>query len=102
MIALSHDTSSAERGHYNVLSYDFLAFSAPFFWLRVLLYLDTYRFFGVCFLGSRPRPTTDRISGNAGGGQSHDERVHHLLCSAIGAIARISPSFHRTGRRGQW
>lgn len=30
----------------NTLSYNFLAFSAPMFWLRLLLYLDTFRFFG--------------------------------------------------------
>jgi hypothetical protein len=49
MVALSHTTDSDPRIHYNVLSYDFLAFAAPFFWLRILLYLDTYRFFGVRF-----------------------------------------------------
>jgi len=34
------------REHYNELSYNFLAFSAPFFWIRLLLYLDSFRFFG--------------------------------------------------------
>ena len=46
MIALGHDVGSSVRGRYNVLSYNFLAFSAPMFWMRILLYLDTYRFFG--------------------------------------------------------
>jgi hypothetical protein len=30
----------------NELSYYFLAFTAPMFWMRLLLYLDTFRFFG--------------------------------------------------------
>ncbi|EFX04001.1 potassium ion channel [Grosmannia clavigera kw1407] len=34
------------REHYNELSYNFLAFSAPMFWIRLLLYLDSFRFFG--------------------------------------------------------
>jgi hypothetical protein len=34
------------RARYNQLSYNFLAFSAPMFWMRLLLYLDTFRFFG--------------------------------------------------------
>lgn len=46
MIALSHDYDSDERMDNNKLSYNFLAFSAPMFWMRLLLYLDTYRFFG--------------------------------------------------------
>lgn len=54
MVALSHSNPSEDRTHYNVLSYNFLAFSAPFFWLRLLLYLDTYRFFGVSFYSSFP------------------------------------------------
>lgn len=35
-----------EREKYNELSYNFLAFSAPMFWGRLLLFLDTFRFFG--------------------------------------------------------
>ena len=35
-----------DRGRFNELSYNFLAFSAPMFWMRLLLYLDTFRFFG--------------------------------------------------------
>ncbi|KAF2503141.1 hypothetical protein BU16DRAFT_521748 [Lophium mytilinum] len=46
MIALSHPTHHEKRREFNELSYNFLAFSAPMFWMRLLLYLDTYRFFG--------------------------------------------------------
>lgn len=46
MIALSHPMGHSTRGKFNVLSYNFLAFSAPMFWMRLLLYLDTFRFFG--------------------------------------------------------
>lgn len=46
MIALAHDDGSGMRHQYNELSYNFLAFSAPMFWIRLLLYLDSYRFFG--------------------------------------------------------
>ncbi|KAF3937285.1 hypothetical protein ABW19_dt0201221 [Dactylella cylindrospora] len=45
-IALSEPKDSGERGHYNTLSYNFLAFSAPMFWCRILLYLDSFRIFG--------------------------------------------------------
>lgn len=34
------------REKFNELSYNFLAFSAPMFWIRLLLYLDSFRFFG--------------------------------------------------------
>ncbi|KAF2742283.1 hypothetical protein M011DRAFT_412874 [Sporormia fimetaria CBS 119925] len=46
MIALGHGLGSEKRGHFNQESYNFLAFTAPMFWLRLLLYLDTFRFFG--------------------------------------------------------
>ncbi|KAF2821253.1 hypothetical protein CC86DRAFT_360008 [Ophiobolus disseminans] len=46
MIALGHPYGEARRGRLNELSYDFLAFTAPMFWMRLLLYLDTFRFFG--------------------------------------------------------
>ena len=48
MIALGHplDDGDGRRGHFNELSYNFLAFSAPMFWMRLLLYLDNIRFFG--------------------------------------------------------
>lgn len=47
MIALGYpDRHHPEREKFNQLSYNFLAFSAPMFWMRLLLYLDTFRFFG--------------------------------------------------------
>ena len=49
LVALSHPTGSDDDGQrrkFNELSYNFLAFSAPMFWMRLLLYLDTFRFFG--------------------------------------------------------
>ncbi|KXL49513.1 hypothetical protein M433DRAFT_454257 [Acidomyces richmondensis BFW] len=46
MIAFSQEPGSGSRRRFNVLSYDFLAFSAPMFWGRLLLYLDGVRFFG--------------------------------------------------------
>lgn len=49
-VAISHEPSnSIERGpreHLNTLSYNFLACCAPMFWMRLLLYLDSFRFFG--------------------------------------------------------
>lgn len=49
-IALSHplepDGTRGARERFNELSYNFLAFSAPMFWMRLLLYLDSIRFFG--------------------------------------------------------
>ncbi|KAH7359805.1 hypothetical protein BKA66DRAFT_426775 [Pyrenochaeta sp. MPI-SDFR-AT-0127] len=46
MVALGHPLHDHQRSRYNTLSYDFLAFTAPMFWIRLLLYLDTFRFFG--------------------------------------------------------
>jgi hypothetical protein len=46
MCAYGAGSDEEKRSHYNVLSYDFLAFGAPMFWMRLLLYLDTFRFFG--------------------------------------------------------
>ncbi|EON63573.1 hypothetical protein W97_02801 [Coniosporium apollinis CBS 100218] len=46
MIALGHNPGDPKRAHFNELSYNFLAFSAPMFWGRLLLYLDAFRFFG--------------------------------------------------------
>jgi hypothetical protein len=48
-IALGHaiDDPNGFRHHYTTLSYAFLAVSAPMFWARLLLYLDSFRFFGV-------------------------------------------------------
>jgi len=46
LVAYSHTSDHTLRMHFNELSYNFLAFTAPMFWMRLLLYLDTYRFFG--------------------------------------------------------
>ncbi|MCJ1262872.1 hypothetical protein MMC22_002742 [Lobaria immixta] len=46
MVALGYSPGDAQRQKFNELSYNFLAFSAPMFWMRLLLYLDTFRFFG--------------------------------------------------------
>lgn len=47
-IALGHDLHDGDgvRQHFNTLGYNFLAVSAPLFWVRLLLYLDSFRFFG--------------------------------------------------------
>ncbi|KAI0438600.1 hypothetical protein F4803DRAFT_569411 [Xylaria telfairii] len=46
-VALSHSLEDVEkREKFNSLSYNFLAFTAPMFWARLLLYLDSFRFFG--------------------------------------------------------
>ncbi|GAW23393.1 hypothetical protein ANO14919_129510 [Xylariales sp. No.14919] len=45
-VALSHSPDDVEhREKFNSLSYNFLAFTAPMFWGRLLLYLDSFRFF---------------------------------------------------------
>jgi hypothetical protein len=48
MVALAHSSNTQDevRRRFNVLSYNFLAFTAPMFWMRLLLFLDTFRFFG--------------------------------------------------------
>lgn len=48
LVALGHPVgeNNGQRRKFNELSYNFLAFSAPMFWMRLLLYLDTFRFFG--------------------------------------------------------
>ncbi|CAJ2512489.1 Uu.00g055040.m01.CDS01 [Anthostomella pinea] len=47
IVAFTHPwDDDGERKKYNQLSYNFLAFTAPMFWARLLLYLDSYRFFG--------------------------------------------------------
>ena len=46
IIGLAHHQGTDERFHYSVLSYNLLAFVAPMFWSRLLLYLDSFRFFG--------------------------------------------------------
>ncbi|KAI6381173.1 hypothetical protein MCOR32_003632 [Pyricularia oryzae] len=40
------EDGKTDREQLNELSYNFLAVSAPLFWIRLLLYLDTFRFFG--------------------------------------------------------
>ncbi|KAF2964412.1 hypothetical protein GQX73_g9173 [Xylaria multiplex] len=46
-MALSRSPDDIEgREKFNSLSYNFLAFTAPMFWARLLLYLDSFRFFG--------------------------------------------------------
>ena len=46
MIALGHRLDDPNRRRMNEFSYDFLAFTAPMFWMRLMLYLDGFRFFG--------------------------------------------------------
>ncbi|KAI5917689.1 hypothetical protein F4810DRAFT_640843 [Camillea tinctor] len=48
IVAFTHGGNHDEdaRRRYNQLSYNFLAFTAPMFWARLLLYLDSFRFFG--------------------------------------------------------
>lgn len=48
IVALTHspDADDERRMELNKLSYHIFAFSAPMFWLRMMLYLDTFRFFG--------------------------------------------------------
>ncbi|RYP71968.1 hypothetical protein DL769_004573 [Monosporascus sp. CRB-8-3] len=49
LVAFSHsweENDGATRRLYNELSYSFLSFTAPMFWGRLLLYLDSFRFFG--------------------------------------------------------
>ncbi|KAI1276904.1 hypothetical protein F5Y07DRAFT_365424 [Xylaria sp. FL0933] len=46
-VALSRSPDDIKaREKFNSLSYNFLAFTAPMFWGRLLLYLDSFRFFG--------------------------------------------------------
>ncbi|KAG5994878.1 hypothetical protein E4U52_000621 [Claviceps spartinae] len=46
IIGLTASEGSNSREHYSKLSYNMLAFIAPMFWCRLLLYLDSFRFFG--------------------------------------------------------
>lgn len=46
VIGLSHSRDSKERTDFNQLSYNLLSFVAPMFWSRLMLYLDSFRFFG--------------------------------------------------------
>jgi hypothetical protein len=51
-VALAHSSSTQDeqRQLYNELSYNFLAFAGPMFWMRMMLYLDSFRFFGAMFV----------------------------------------------------
>ncbi|KAF6828255.1 potassium ion channel [Colletotrichum plurivorum] len=46
IVGLTHQEGDETREFFNKLSYNFLAFSAPMIWSRLLLYLDSFRFFG--------------------------------------------------------
>lgn len=46
IIGLTHPQGEEERRRFNELSYNLLAFTAPMFWMRLLLYLDSFKFFG--------------------------------------------------------
>ncbi|KAL2794477.1 hypothetical protein BJX66DRAFT_303538 [Aspergillus keveii] len=50
--ALTHSASTGDeqRQALNKLSYNFLAFAGPMFWMRMMLYLDTFKFFGAMFV----------------------------------------------------
>jgi hypothetical protein len=50
MVALGNDLDSPTRKRFNELSYYFLACTAPLFWGRLLLFLDTVRFFGAMII----------------------------------------------------
>ncbi|KAJ5106004.1 hypothetical protein NUU61_003351 [Penicillium alfredii] len=52
VVALAHSSSAQDeqRQLYNELSYNFLAFAGPMFWMRMMLYLDSFRFFGAMFV----------------------------------------------------
>ena len=42
----NNDHDLEMRKYFKKMSYNFIAFSSPMFWTRLLLYLDTFRFFG--------------------------------------------------------
>ncbi|KAI4863804.1 hypothetical protein F4820DRAFT_425896 [Hypoxylon rubiginosum] len=47
IVAFTHPWDDGDsRRKFNQLSYNFLAFTAPMFWIRLLLYMDSFRFFG--------------------------------------------------------
>ncbi|KAL4897342.1 hypothetical protein BDV59DRAFT_170342 [Aspergillus ambiguus] len=50
--ALAHSPQAGDekRQRLNEMSYNFLAFSGPMFWMRMMLYLDSFRFFGAMFV----------------------------------------------------
>ncbi|KAF4584190.1 potassium ion channel Yvc1 [Ophiocordyceps camponoti-floridani] len=46
IVGLTAPTGSDTRIHYSTLSYNLMSFVAPMFWSRLLLYLDSFKFFG--------------------------------------------------------
>ncbi|KAL6808943.1 calcium permeable channel [Trichoderma sp. SZMC 28013] len=46
VVGLTFAEHTDGRTHYSTLGYNILAFTAPLFWCRLLLYLDSFRFFG--------------------------------------------------------
>ncbi|KAE8356559.1 hypothetical protein BDV28DRAFT_94847 [Aspergillus coremiiformis] len=52
VVALVHSPAAddQQRRRFNELSYNFLAFAGPMFWMRMVLYLDSFRFFGAMFV----------------------------------------------------
>lgn len=50
--ALTHSSSveDEQRQELNRLSYNFVALAGPMFWMRMMLYLDSFRFFGAMFV----------------------------------------------------
>lgn len=46
MVAFSKAAGGEERKYWDLMSYNWLAFVAPMFWTRMLLFLDTIKFFG--------------------------------------------------------
>ena len=52
VVALTHSQSEANetRRYLNEMSYNFLSFAGPMFWMRMMLYLDSFRFFGAMFV----------------------------------------------------
>lgn len=46
LVGLTDSAGTDFRRHYSDISYKILAFVAPMFWSRLLLYLDSFRFFG--------------------------------------------------------
>lgn len=46
IVGLSYTNNKDAHKYYNQLSYNLLSFIAPLFWGRLLLYLDSFKFFG--------------------------------------------------------
>ena len=46
IMGLTLPNDDGNRSHYSTQSYNLLSFIAPMFWSRLLLYLDSFRFFG--------------------------------------------------------